>query len=95
MPSTEVDPTPFRCVTCEAVIRTTPVFYVGLAFCCAGCVADGPCLCSYDPLPAREERPVTDPLPGPRRLPARDAGRRRSLTEGTRAGAATGRILAR
>ena len=71
MPSTEVDPPPFRCVTCEAVIGTTPVFYVGLAFCCAGCVADGPCLCSYDPLPAREERPVTDPLPGPRRLPVR------------------------
>ena len=62
MPSTDPDPTPFRCVTCEGVIRTTPVFYVGLAFCCAGCVADGPCLCSYDPLPAREERPVADPL---------------------------------
>ena len=70
------DTTPFRCVTCEAEIRTRPVFHVGLAFCCAGCVADGPCLCSYDPEPgpvetaasamrldavADERRPVTAP----------------------------------
>ena len=47
--------TPFRCVTCEAEIRTQPVFHVGLAFCCAGCVADGPCLCSYDPEPTAME----------------------------------------
>jgi hypothetical protein len=38
----------FTCVNCEAEIRSTPVFYVGLAFCCGGCVAGGPCLCSYD-----------------------------------------------
>ena len=25
-----------------------PVFHLGLAFCCAGCAADGPCMCSYD-----------------------------------------------
>ncbi len=47
--------TPFRCVTCEAEIRHQPVFHVGLAFCCAGCVADGPCLCSYDPEPTPAE----------------------------------------
>ena len=40
--------TPFTCVTCEVEIRHRPTFYVGLAFCCAGCVADGPCICSYD-----------------------------------------------
>jgi hypothetical protein len=26
----------------------TPVFHVGVPFCCAGCVANGPCTCSYD-----------------------------------------------
>ena len=39
---------PFTCVTCEAEIRGRPVFHVGLPFCCAGCVAGGPCTCSYD-----------------------------------------------
>ncbi len=40
---------PFTCVTCEALIRNRPTFHVGLPFCCAGCVAGGPCTCSYDP----------------------------------------------
>lgn len=39
---------PFTCVTCEIEIAGRPTFHVGLAFCCAGCVADGPCICSYD-----------------------------------------------
>lgn len=39
---------PFTCVTCELEIAATPVFHVGLPFCCAGCVAGGPCICSYD-----------------------------------------------
>jgi hypothetical protein len=39
---------PFTCVTCELEIVGAPVFHVGLPFCCAGCVADGPCTCSYD-----------------------------------------------
>jgi hypothetical protein len=38
----------FICVTCEVEIVGRPTFYVGLPFCCAGCVADGPCICSYD-----------------------------------------------
>jgi hypothetical protein len=38
----------FVCVTCEAEIVGSPTFHVGLPFCCAGCVANGPCLCSYD-----------------------------------------------
>ena len=39
---------PFTCVTCGIEIRGTPEFYVGLPFCCGGCVANGPCICSYD-----------------------------------------------
>jgi hypothetical protein len=38
----------FTCVTCEFAVTGTPVFHVGLPFCCAGCVAGGPCICSYD-----------------------------------------------
>jgi hypothetical protein len=43
--------TPFHCVTCEAAIWGSPTFFAGLPFCCAGCVAGGPCTCSYDAEP--------------------------------------------
>lgn len=36
------------CTTCRVEIRHRPTIHVGLVFCCAGCVADGPCTCSYD-----------------------------------------------
>jgi hypothetical protein len=39
---------PFTCASCEGPIAGTPVFHVGLPFCCAGCVAGGPCLCTYE-----------------------------------------------
>jgi hypothetical protein len=38
----------FTCATCDVTIDHHPVFHLGLAFCCAGCAADGPCMCSYD-----------------------------------------------
>jgi len=38
----------FTCATCDETIVGRPVFHLGLAFCCAGCAADGPCMCSYD-----------------------------------------------
>lgn len=38
----------FTCASCDATIVDSPVFHIGLAFCCAGCAADGPCMCSYD-----------------------------------------------
>jgi hypothetical protein len=38
----------FTCANCEIEIVGPPTFHVGLAFCCAGCVAGGPCTCSYD-----------------------------------------------
>jgi hypothetical protein len=43
---------PFTCVTCEVEIVGPATFHVGLPFCCAGCVAGGPCTCSYDREPA-------------------------------------------
>ena len=39
---------PFTCVTCEVEIVGPATFHLGLPFCCAGCVAGGPCTCSYD-----------------------------------------------
>jgi hypothetical protein len=44
----------FTCATCDAQIAHHPVFHLGLAFCCAGCAADGPCMCSYDAVGAPE-----------------------------------------
>jgi hypothetical protein len=38
----------FICPTCEVPTGPRPTFHLGLAFCCAGCAADGPCRCSYD-----------------------------------------------
>ena len=45
----------FTCATCDHESVGHPVFHIGLTFCCAGCAADGPCMCSYDveePAPA-------------------------------------------
>jgi hypothetical protein len=50
------DPT-FICISCEFEIAGRPEFHVGLPFCCAGCVAGGPCTCSYD----LDERGVSGP----------------------------------
>jgi hypothetical protein len=47
---------PFTCVTCEVEIVGPATFYVGLPFCCAGCVAGGPCICSYDSEPIDERQ---------------------------------------
>lgn len=38
----------YTCTTCDHAVTGRPVFHLGLAFCCAGCAADGPCMCSYD-----------------------------------------------
>ena len=46
--SPHVTSDPWTCTTCRIEIEHRPTFHVGLAFCCAGCVADGPCTCSYD-----------------------------------------------
>ena len=45
-PTTD-DPT-FTCAHLPGADPQPPTFHVGLAFCCAGCAADGPCTCSYD-----------------------------------------------
>jgi hypothetical protein len=45
----------FICASCGVEIRGPATFHVGVAFCCAGCVAGGPCTCSYDPMPSGVE----------------------------------------
>ena len=54
------DDTPFTCVTCEIEIAGPVTFYVGLPFCCAGCVANGPCTCSYDDVADDASRSADD-----------------------------------
>ena len=38
----------WTCTTCRAEFHYAPTIHVGVAFCCAGCAAGGPCICSYD-----------------------------------------------
>ena len=45
-------PTTWTCTTCGAAFHYSPTIHVGVAFCCAGCAAGGPCICSYDDDPA-------------------------------------------
>lgn len=47
------EPSSWECVTCESRFEWAPVIHLGLAFCCDGCVAGGPCSCSYDESPDR------------------------------------------
>jgi hypothetical protein len=42
------DPFATRCATCELPITSHPEWDDGAAFCCAGCVAGGPCICTRD-----------------------------------------------
>lgn len=36
------------CASCEAEIRWRPWYEAEVAYCCLGCGAGGPCVCSYD-----------------------------------------------
>ncbi len=37
-----------QCAACEMDIDASPVYHLGLAYCCEGCSAGGPCTCTYD-----------------------------------------------
>ena len=47
----QLRPRVWTCTTCRDEIRHRPTIHVGVVFCCAGCVAGGPCICSYDEEP--------------------------------------------
>ena len=36
------------CVGCEMTLDRPGVVYAGLTYCCDGCAAGGPCVCTYD-----------------------------------------------
>jgi hypothetical protein len=36
-----------RCANCDIEILWTPVYRQGIAYCCTGCAAGGPCNCDY------------------------------------------------
>lgn len=72
----------FTCATCDVEIRHHPVFHLGLAFCCAGCAADGPCMCTYDAVepaaavaPAVGSAQIRRPAPRPEPAPIEVAAR--------------------
>ncbi len=52
--STRPAKTPFSvgdgalCASCEAEVRWRPWYAAEVAYCCPGCGAGGPCVCSYD-----------------------------------------------
>lgn len=37
-----------QCKNCEIMFSWAPIENNGSLFCCAGCAAGGPCVCSYD-----------------------------------------------
>lgn len=73
----------FTCATCDGTIVGHPTFHVGLAFCCAGCAADGPCLCSYDQEARPEDRPAVS-ASSPQAVPVAAAAAPRSSTPSPR-----------
>jgi hypothetical protein len=36
-----------RCANCDIDILWTPIYRQGIAYCCTGCAAGGPCSCDY------------------------------------------------
>lgn len=50
------------CSNCEEPVAHAPVYFDGRLYCCTGCVAGGPCLCTYTtpsaaPVPSHDEAP--------------------------------------
>jgi transcription elongation GreA/GreB family factor len=38
----------WTCANCNAPFAWAPVVFLGLPFCCSGCAASGPCMCTYE-----------------------------------------------
>lgn len=78
-PQTHIDPREtVTCATCEMPVQGPVTRHDGEAFCCAGCAAGGPCVCSYDGADRPTVRTCLDiegalgsPFTAPRRRPAR------------------------
>lgn len=46
------------CANCEEPVLGQPVFFDGGVYCCTGCIAGGPCVCTYQAPAAHAERVV-------------------------------------
>ncbi len=42
-----------KCLSCDIDLHGTPEMLDGEPFCCAGCAAGGPCVCTYERGPGR------------------------------------------
>ncbi len=49
------------CANCEEPILGQPVYFDGGVFCCTGCTAGGPCICTYEAPPETENPATTAP----------------------------------
>ena len=47
------------CANCEEPILGQPVYFDGGVYCCTGCIAGGPCVCTYQPLTQEPDPAVT------------------------------------
>ena len=47
---------PKKCASCDIELNTLPHVVGGLLYCCRGCAAGGPCVCSYVGNPAKYPR---------------------------------------
>jgi hypothetical protein len=45
---TFITPPRGRCASCEGEIPGSPVYRMDEAYCCLGCAAGGPCMCTYE-----------------------------------------------
>lgn len=57
------------CANCEEPILGQPVFFDGGVYCCTGCIAGGPCVCTYQ-APAAEPSAALPVYPTPAPEPA-------------------------
>ncbi len=71
-----------HCASCDGVITGRPVYRMDEAYCCLGCAAGGPCICSYEADLADDGvdhlgMPFAMPTEAPVAEPERDAVRGR------------------
>jgi hypothetical protein len=71
------------CAACDGSITGRPVYRMDEAYCCSGCAAGGPCVCTYEAdladdgverlgLPFAVDRPGIDARPEPQLATAGD-----------------------
>ena len=57
------------CANCEEPILGQPVYFDGNVYCCTGCIAGGPCICTYGPVAPAVATTVFTPISSPPSMP--------------------------